>query len=75
MNGSGNKTVWTEDTIAGVILGCAGCFFVQTQLQGLASRLNRPAVDAMVQWWPMLLIVAGLALWLRPKADVGGGGK
>src|SRR5260370_31318677 len=59
MTGSGNKTLWTEDTIAGAILGCAGCFFVQAQLQTLAARVNSPVLSAVAHWWPALLIVAG----------------
>jgi heme A synthase len=62
MTGSGNKTLWTEDTIAGAILGCVGCFFVQAQLQTLAARVNSPVLSAVAHWWPALLIVAGLAI-------------
>src|SRR5260370_37000957 len=60
MTGSGNKTLWTEDTIAGAILGCVGCFFVQAQLQTLAARVNSAVLSAVAHWWPALLIVAGV---------------
>ncbi len=62
MTGSGNKTLWTKDTIAGAILGCVVCVFVQAQLQSLAARLNSPVLNAALPWWPALLIVAGLVL-------------
>ena len=62
MTGSGNKTIWTKDTIAGAILGCVFCVFVQAQLQTLAARLNSPVLNAVLPWWPALLIVAGVAL-------------
>lgn len=62
MTGSGNKTLWTKDTIAGVILGCVVCVFVQAQLQTLAARLNSPVLNAALPWWPGLLILAGLVL-------------
>jgi len=67
MTGSGNKTLWTEDTIAGAILGCVGCFFVQAQLQTLAARVNSPVLSAVAHWWPALLIVAGLAILFSRK--------
>ena len=76
--------IWTEDTIAGAILGCVGSFFVQAKLQTLAAKLNSPLVDGVLQWWPVLFIVAGLVLLLtrsssqsRRKTTSGqvGGGK
>ncbi len=70
MTGSGNKTLWTEDTIAGAILGCVGCFFVQTQLQQLAARVNSPVLGAVMHWWPALLIVVGVAILLGRKSGV-----
>jgi hypothetical protein len=84
MTGGGNKTFWTEDTIAGAILGCAGCFFVQAQLQTLAARLSSPVLGVAVHWWPALLIVAGVGLLFgrksggdspkeRASRDAGGG--
>ena len=68
MTGSGNKTLWTKDTIAGVILGCVVCVFVQAQLQTLAARLNSPALNAVLPWWPALLIVVGLVLLFSRRA-------
>jgi len=68
MTGSGNKTLWTEDTIAGAILGCVGCFFVQAQLQTLAARVNSLVLRAVAHWWPALLIVAGLVVLFSRKS-------
>jgi hypothetical protein len=70
MTGSGSKTLWTKDTIAGVILGCVACLFVQSQLQTLAARLKSPVLNAALPWWPALLIVAGLALLFGRKSGV-----
>lgn len=69
MSGDGNKGLWTKDTIAGAVLGCVACIFVQAQLQGLADRLNSPMMNAALRWWPALLVVAGLILlsWKRPR--------
>jgi hypothetical protein len=67
---SGGKRVWTKDTIAGAILGCVACVFVQAQLQMLAARLNSPVLNAALPWWPALLIVAGLAILLGWKSRV-----
>jgi hypothetical protein len=65
MTGSGNKTLWTKDTIAGVILGCVACLFVQAQLQTLAAKVNSPMLNEFLPWWPAVLIVAGLVLFSR----------
>jgi ABC-type lipoprotein release transport system permease subunit len=70
MIGGGSKRLWTKDTIAGVILGCVACIFVQTQLQTWADRLNSPAINAALRWWPALLVVAGAALLLRRKSGL-----
>ena len=67
MTGSGNKTLWTKDTIAGVILGCVACLFVQAQLQTLAARVNSPRLNELLPWWPAVLIVAGLVLLFSGK--------
>ena len=67
MTGSGNKTLWTKDTIAGVILGCVACLFVQAQLQTVVARLNSPVLNEVLPWWPAVLIVAGLALLFRRR--------
>jgi len=62
MSGDRNKRLWTKDTIAGAVLGCVACVFVQAQLQTLAERFNTPAMNAILRWWPGLLVVAGVVL-------------
>jgi hypothetical protein len=75
MSGDGNKRMWTTDTIAGAILGCVACIFVQVQLQTLAARLNSPLLNAALPWWPAVLIFVGLAIllgrksWVRPARE------
>jgi len=68
MTGNGNKTLWTKDTIAGIVLGCVACLFVQAQLQTLAARVNSPMLSELLPWWPAVLIVAGLVLLFSRKA-------
>jgi hypothetical protein len=68
MNGDGNKRLWTTDTIAGAILGCVACIFVQVQLQTLAAKLNSPVLNAALPWWPAFLILVGLAILLGRKS-------
>ena len=68
MTGCGNKALWTTDTIAGVILGCVACLFVQSQLQAVAARVNSPMLNEVLPWWPAVLIVAGLVLLFSRKA-------
>ena len=68
MSGDGNKRVWTTDTIAGAILGCVACVFVQVQLQTLAARLNSPLLNAALPWWPAILIFVGVAILLGRKS-------
>jgi Na+/proline symporter len=70
MSGDGNKSLWTTDTIAGAILGCVACVFVQVQLQTLAARLNSPVLNAALPWWPAILIFVGLAILLARKSVV-----
>lgn len=72
MSGDGNKKVWTTDTIAGAILGCVACIFVQVQVQTLAARLDRPWLNSALPWWPALLVVAGVIVLLRKRSMVHG---
>ena len=74
--------MWTEDTIAGAILGCVGSFFVQGKLLDVAASLNSPFIGALLQWWPLVFIVTGLVVLLRRnsserpgKSDPLGGGR
>lgn len=70
MSGDSNKRLWTTDTIAGAILGCVACVFVQVQLQALAARLNSALLNAALPWWPAILIFVGLAILLGRKSGV-----
>ena len=72
MSGDGNKKVWTTDTIAGAILGCVACIFVQAQLQTVAVRLNSPLLNSALPWWPAILVVAGVIVLLRKRSMVHG---
>lgn len=71
MDGKSNKRVWTTDTIAGAILGCVACVFVQVQLQSLAAKLNSPVLNAALPWLPAFLILVGVAILLGRKSVIG----
>jgi hypothetical protein len=61
---------WTEDTVAAATLAATGSAAFQNRLDALATKWNIPALYALVQWWPMLLIIAGLILLLvHPRAE------
>ncbi len=61
---------WTEDTVAAATLAATGSAAFQSKLSALAIKWNMPALYALVQWWPMLLIIAGLILLLvHPRAE------
>jgi len=48
---------------AAALAGTATAVFL-SKLDGLAVRLSPAVRQACAQWWPLLLIVAGVVLWL-----------
>jgi len=81
MKGGNHYSFWTHDTVAAAVLAGVGTASFQSKLDVWASKLNIPAVTALVDGWPMLLIFAGLILLLihpvaeRPTAPASGGSK
>jgi hypothetical protein len=56
--------------VAAAVLAGVGTASFQSKLDVWASKLNIPAVTALVHGWPMLLIFAGLILLLiHPVAE------
>ena len=55
---------WTQDTIAAAVMAGVGTASVQSKLEAWASGVNIPAVTALVHYWPVLMIIAGLILLL-----------
>ena len=53
---------WTHDTVAAAVLAGVGTASCQSRLDVWASKLNIPAVTALVHGWPMLLIFLGLVM-------------
>ena len=59
---------WTQDTIAAAVMAGVGTASVQSKLEAWASGVNIPAVTALVHYWPVLMIIAGLILLTHPVA-------
>jgi hypothetical protein len=57
--------MWTEDTIAGAILGCVASFFVQERLETLTAGISSPLLAVVLHWWPLAFIAIGLMVLLR----------
>ena len=55
---------WKDDTIAAAALAATGTAAFQSKLDALAAQWNIPALSALVQWWPLLLIIGGLIVLL-----------
>lgn len=60
---------WNQDTVAAAGLAFAGMVVAQSKLFPAASWAAWPwlrdiANFRLVEWWPLLLIVAGFALWV-----------
>ena len=61
---------WKDDTIAAAALAATGTAAFQNKLDALAIQWNSPAMSALVEWWPLLLIIGGLVLLLlHPQAQ------
>lgn len=64
---------WTHDTVAAAVLAGVGTASFQSRLDVWASKLNIPAVTAIVHGWPMLLIFIGLVmLVIHPVSEARG---
>ncbi len=53
-----------DETIAAAIVAGVGTALVQIKLDTLDAAFHVPMLHAFAEWWPMLLIIAGLLVWL-----------
>ena len=58
-----------QDAVTATALGFAGMAMLQSKLFPALSRINLPWMHKLLewplfQWWPLLLIVGGIAFWL-----------
>ena len=61
--------IWNQDAIMAAGLAFAGMAVLQSKLFPAASWTEWPwlkdlANFRLVEWWPLLLIVAGIGLWI-----------
>jgi hypothetical protein len=60
---------WNQDTIMAAGLAFAGMAVLQSKLFPAASWAERPLLQRLLEshlvaWWPVLLIAAGVGLWI-----------
>lgn len=65
---------WNQDAIMAAGLAFAGMAILQSKLFPAASWMDwswfRDIVNSrLVEWWPLLLIVAGIALWVGKSIE------
>lgn len=69
MAGSNQRSFWNQDAVTATALGFAGMAMLQSKLFPAVSRINLPWIHKLLEspvlaWWPLLLIVGGIVLWL-----------
>jgi hypothetical protein len=87
MTGSKNGPFLNEDAVVAIGLAFAGMAVLQSKLFPAFSSLSEAALGGLLdwkvlEWWPVLLIAAGIGLWLKDKrrkhvasSSQSGGGK
>ena len=68
MTGQNKNPFWNQDAIMAAALAFAGMAVVQSKLFPVASWTELPWLrslldSGMMQWWPLVLIVAGITWW------------
>lgn len=66
--------IWNQDAIMAAGLAFAGMAVLQSKLFPASSWMEWPLLRAIVdskviEWWPLLLIIAGAALWIRKSFE------
>ena len=74
MAASNQGPFWDQDAITATALGFAGMAMLQSKLFPALSRINLPWMHKLLEWpvfewWPLLLIVGGIAFWLVQAAS------
>jgi hypothetical protein len=54
-----------QDMIAVAVLAGASAMFMRTKLEAFVVRLSPALRQVLVEWWPLLLILAGTVLLLE----------
>jgi hypothetical protein len=64
-----SMTQRTEDTIVAALLAGFWAGIGVEKVDALALKFNLTAVHVLMQWWPLLLIAAGLVLLARHQKE------
>jgi len=72
MTGSKNGPFANEDAVVAVGLAFAGMAILQSKLFPAFARFHESLLAGLfdwklLQWWPVLLIVSGVWVWMRDK--------
>ena len=65
---AGNHQFENEAPLAAGMVVAIGSVLLESKLETIISRLHFPMLHAWVQWWPLLLIVAGVVLLFTDRA-------
>lgn len=74
MTGSKNSAFSNEDSVVATGLAFAGMAVLQSKLLPELGRLGLPGLNGVIaaraiEWWPVLLIIAGVWLWIRSSSE------
>ncbi len=61
--------LWNQDVVLAVGLAVAGMAVLQSKLFSSAAAMELPLLNwlaawKLIAWWPVLLIVSGVVLWV-----------
>ena len=61
--------LWNQDVVLAVGLAVAGMAVLQSKLISSAAAMELPLLNwlaalKLIAWWPVLLIVSGVVLWV-----------
>jgi hypothetical protein len=85
MSNSNHGPFWNQDAVVAIGLAFAGMAILESRLFPITFTLNEVWLGRLAAWWPLLLIAAGLGIWLKksvhnrslknmkPNAHPGGG--
>jgi hypothetical protein len=69
MAGSNQGPFWNRDAVMAAGLAFAGLAVMQSKLFPVLDGLNEPLLSKLIVWWPLLLIVAGVAVWIHKGSE------
>jgi hypothetical protein len=69
---TGNHQFENEAPLAAGIVVAIGSVLLESRLETIISRLHFSMLHGWVQWWPLLLIVAGVVLLIADRAPATG---